>query len=480
MELHLPKRAVSDRVSRVAHLEGGQRATLAELDGAGCIRHIFLVLSHPDSTHASSRKAVLRIYFDGESVPRIEAPAGDFFGVMHGEGYYDIDSRYLSVKAWNGYNCYFPMPFARSARVEVEAAPEGTATYLQVDWHRYPGQEMTEKRRFCARWRRENPARAYDEDFLILDADGPGQLLGFVYGVRLLDDTDRWSHGGGDNIYIDGEGPYPAYIRGIGGEDCFGAGYGGNLHPPDSHLYEGLPFYTHDDQGLSRPAPRLVGYRFYEQDSIRFEQSLQFRFGSMANDISSTVYWYQEAPVRPFFEMPPFDKLLPETELPPGTCDLPLPDRGAWLVAGPVEKDAAHEPHTADLSWTRAPSHHGFVDFNHYFRPTGRGVGTHHAGVVGIGRCVLHAQTATTATLHLAWDDDLTIRLNDNPPNCMGRHPAFRSDTIEVPLTEGKNHLTLTLTNESGSNHGGWCFAFRCITPENNLLPHTPRTSSFT
>jgi hypothetical protein len=478
MELNLPERAVSDRVSRVAHLDGGQRATLAELDGAGCIRHIFLVLSHPQATQASSRKAVLRIYFDGEEVPYVEAPAGDFFGVMHGEGYYDIDSKYLSVKAWNGCNCYFPMPFARSARVEIEAAPEGTATYLQVDWHRYPLQEMTEKRRFCARWRRENPARAYDADFLILDADGPGQLLGFVYGVRLLDDSDRWSHGGGDNIYVDGEGQYPAFIRGIGGEDCFGAGYGGNLHPPDSHLYEGLPFYTHDDQGLSRPAPRLVGYRFYDRDSIRFEESLQFRFGSMANDISSTVYWYQEAPVRPFFEMPTFDRLLPGTELPPGTTDLPLPDRGAWVVAGPAGRRVGHDPDFSKLSWTQAPSHHGFIDFNHYFRPTGRGVGTHHTGVAGIARCILHSQTATTANFRLAWDDALTIRLNDESPVHLGEHPAFRSQTVELPLKEGPNHLTLMLINESGSNHGGWCFAFRCSTPAGAvLLPEPPETT---
>ena len=37
--------------------------------------------------------------------------------------------------------------------------------------------------RFCARWRREMPTVRYGEDFLMLDADGPRQLLGFVYGV---------------------------------------------------------------------------------------------------------------------------------------------------------------------------------------------------------------------------------------------------------------------------------------------------------
>ena len=85
MDLNLPKHAVSDRVSRVASMGGGERATLAELDGAGCIRHIFLVLNHPQRTPASSRKAILRIYFDDEPVPYVEAPAGDFFGASSGK-----------------------------------------------------------------------------------------------------------------------------------------------------------------------------------------------------------------------------------------------------------------------------------------------------------------------------------------------------------------------------------------------------------
>ena len=294
MDLHLPQNPIPDRVSITEALPANTRKSYAQLDGPGCIRHIWVALAHPQRLAMSSRKAVIRIYFDEEPVPHVEAPVGDFFGVMHGLGFYPIDSHFLSVKAWNGYNCYFPMPFARSARIEFEAGPEGNQLFLQVDWHRYPGQALTEPRRFCARWRREMPTQRYGEDFLMLDADGPGQLLGFVYGVRLLDDVDRWSHGGAENIYIDGEGAEPVYLRGIGGEDSFGAGYGGALHPPETHHYAAMPYYVHEDVGEARPAQRLVGYRFFEQDRLPFRESLQMRFGCMANDICSTVYWYQE------------------------------------------------------------------------------------------------------------------------------------------------------------------------------------------
>jgi len=118
---------------------------------------------------------------------------------------------------------------------------------MQIDWHRYPDQALEEPMRFSAQWRRELPTKRYDEDYLMLDADGPGRLLGFFYGVRLMDDQDRWSHGGGDNIYIDGEGEHLAYLRGIGGEDTFGTGYGGALHtPPETNLYQGMPYYVHE------------------------------------------------------------------------------------------------------------------------------------------------------------------------------------------------------------------------------------------
>ena len=36
------------------------------------------------------------------------------------------------------------------------------------------------------------------EEYLMLDAVGRGRLLGFVLGVRLYDDVDRWSHGGAE------------------------------------------------------------------------------------------------------------------------------------------------------------------------------------------------------------------------------------------------------------------------------------------
>ncbi len=507
MQLNLPKTPVPDRVSLTQWLPAKERLTCAELDGPGCICHIWIAWGRQDQLN---RQAVIRIFFDDAPVPHVEAPLGDFFGVMHGRAWYPINTPHLSVKSESGYNCYFAMPFARNARIEIEAGTVGHQVFIQVDWQRYPGETLSEKRRFCARWRREYPTQRYGEAFLMLDADGPGELVGFVYGVRLDDNTDRWSHGGAENLYIDGEGDHPAYLRGIGGEDTFGTSYGGAIHPPETHLYSAMPYYVHEDVGEARPAQRVVGYRFFDPDPVPFRHSLHMRFGCMQNDISATTYWYQEGPVRPFFNMPDWEAMAylktsawaPERSLPRGACDLPLPDSGTWWLCGPFGNagdssmrqtlpaetvftpddvfEGRHEDGSLWLTegscalgrnqarWVRRAALHGFIDFNHVFQPHARGVGVTHPGVA-IARCVLNAPVDLTAALLVSWDDELVLTVNGERLD-LGIHRAFRSRTVEVPLKQGPNSVVVKLSNTRGTNHGGWAFAFRATTPDGTLL----------
>lgn len=482
--LDLPDEPVPDRVSLVKRIEPNTRETFATFDGPGCIRHLYVTLNKPITpgvTPMMNRKIIIRIFFDDSKVPHVEAPVGDFFGMQHGVNFSRIDSALLSVQEWSGYNSYFEMPFAKNARIEFENGGDAMPVYLQADWHRYPGREMKEQRRFCASWRREMPTERYGGDFLMLDADGPGQLVGFVYGVRLIDSTDRWSHGGADNIYIDGLGEHPAFIRGIGGEDVFGTSYGGALHPPESHLYAGMPYYAHEDTGEARVAQRLTGYRFFIPDPIHFRESIHMRFGCMENDICTTVYWYQSKPRRPFVKIPDFPALLPGVELKRGAMDLPLPDNGSWWLKGPLE-NADGAAMKAALSETGAPvpsggegwlmqrSDHGFTDFNHAWRPRKKGAGVHYRGHAAQAACVIEAERDMTATLQLTWDDRLVLRVNDTTPIDLGTHTHFRSRKQDVRLRRGGNVIQITLSNEQGSNHGGWAFAFKATTPDGTRL----------
>lgn len=494
--LQLPEKPVIDRVLVTTDIRQNAKTVLAELEGPGCIQHIWVALSRPGHIPQLNRKVTIRIYFDGAETPNVEGPIGDFFGLMHGVDYYPINTAFLSAQALAGYNCYFKMPFAKSARIELEAAPPDAnerrkpSIVAMVDWHRYPGQEMKETRRFCAQWRREMPSERYGRNYLMLDADGPGNLIGFVYGVRLIDNDDRWSHGGAENIYIDGHGEHPAYIRGLGGEDTFGTSFGGVTHPPETHLHAGMPYYVIDDTGEARGAQRVVGYRFFTTDTIEFRESIHMRFGSMQNDICSMVYWYQQGAPRRFVKMPDWRRMLPGRELKYGRTDLPLPDAGSWLVSPPLENakgeaiqralgkggDSVAIPQKSE--WKPLQADHGFADINHVFRPAQRGVGTHHRDKAAEVAAIIEAPADMKARLRLAWDDHLVIRINNGDPIDMGNQAAFRAKEIEVSLKNGKNHILITYSNTKGINNGGWAFGFMATAPDGTrLLPRAETTS---
>jgi hypothetical protein len=120
------------------NVEAGKKATLAEVQGPGTITHIWVTISSPERYHL--RRIVLRAYWDGETEPSIEAPIGDFFGLGYGEPYYWASAP-LAVSD-RALNSFFPMPFARGARIEIENQGERpiNAFYYYVDYESYsPG-----------------------------------------------------------------------------------------------------------------------------------------------------------------------------------------------------------------------------------------------------------------------------------------------------------------------------------------------------
>jgi hypothetical protein len=62
-------------------IEAGETKTLADLTGAGVIRHIWFTVGAEDPLYL--RQCVLCMYWDGQKQPSVEAPVGDFFGVGH-------------------------------------------------------------------------------------------------------------------------------------------------------------------------------------------------------------------------------------------------------------------------------------------------------------------------------------------------------------------------------------------------------------
>ena len=83
---------------------------------------------------------------------------------------------------------------------------------------------------------------------------------------------------------------------------------------------------------------------------------------------------------------------------------------------------------------------------------------------------MLEVAEDTTASIRLAWDDRLILRVNGEDQINLGHHDAFRSQTVEVNLKKGRNVIVLKLSNTLGSNYCGWTFAFRATLPDGSVL----------
>ena len=82
---------------------------------------------------------MLRGYWDGNAKPSVEVPVGDFFGLNLGI-YQIYESQYLACSPGRSLNCYFAMPYKRSARFTVtnEGSQEIGSFYSNIDYMSVP------------------------------------------------------------------------------------------------------------------------------------------------------------------------------------------------------------------------------------------------------------------------------------------------------------------------------------------------------
>jgi hypothetical protein len=97
-------------------LDAGATATLLDVKGPGVITHIWFTINSDDHMHL--KNLVLRAWWDGESSPSIEAPIGDFYGLMLGD-YFVYQSALLVVAPMKALNAYFQMPFDTAAKITL-------------------------------------------------------------------------------------------------------------------------------------------------------------------------------------------------------------------------------------------------------------------------------------------------------------------------------------------------------------------------
>jgi hypothetical protein len=264
-------------------LPAGQTRTVAELHGAGEIRRLAMKIAPADRN--TLRQTVLRVYWDGAAKPGIEAPLGDFFGVGFGDQRFAALPDAMTDK---GYVCYWPMPYGRSARIEI--ANLGKTDLSQATWdvgYRKLRRMPPDVGYFHAQWHRQTTVAG--EHFHILQTSGRGHYVG--EHTDMQGDRGIGFLEGDEKFYIDGE-TFPS-IYGTGTEDFYTGGWYFD-EGPFNLAYHGCTVKS-DEQS------RVAAYRYQIQDCVPFQHDIKvdIEHGGTNDypgaDYSCVAYWYQDS-----------------------------------------------------------------------------------------------------------------------------------------------------------------------------------------
>jgi hypothetical protein len=284
----------------------GETHVLMDEKGPGVITHIWMTFLGPQPQGwakkgaANHQEMLLRMYWDGDERPAVEAPVGDFFANAFGKRS-EVNSLPVIVEDADSYNCFWSMPFRKSARIEIvnQSEKQISLLYYNIDWIK-KNKLPKDTPYFHAQYRQEYPAKQ-GKDYVILDTRGKGHYVGTVLSVRAR--SPSWFGEGDEKIYIDGE--KKASIWGTGTEDYFLSAWGLKVC---STPYFGVPYF--DQWGIV--GGHTSAYRWHINDPIVFNTGIKVtleHFGwispdenpnykSMSwnerqDDYSSVAFWYQ-------------------------------------------------------------------------------------------------------------------------------------------------------------------------------------------
>jgi len=308
-------------------IPAGGSYELFNSSGPGVITHIWFTIAAPGVNHL--KEIVIRMYWDGNSKPSVEVPVGDFFGLNLGQ-YFNYQSEFLNCSSIKALNCYFAMPFRKSARITAtnEGSQEGSSFYSNIDYQvvRSLPEDVLY---FHAQCRQAAPATPSTNDwktnrdanrllntdgksnYVYAETRGQGHLMGVTLGV--LQNQEFWMGEGDEMIFIDDESK-PAII-GTGSEDYFCGAWdfgGRDAAIAFAHLYNGAQFI----QSAERTGGRYCLYRWHADNPVTFTRYLKHTMehghaNHRADNFYSVCYWYQTQPYTDFPPLAPVADRIP-------------------------------------------------------------------------------------------------------------------------------------------------------------------------
>jgi len=329
-------------------IQPGERAVLANVPGPGVVRRIWLTVPGRVET---LRGWVVRMYWDGQERPSVEAPLQDFFGLPFARQA-AFESALFSNPEGRSFNCVVPMPFRSRALLTItNESPSAAVLFYDVDVT--VGDSLPEDVGcFHARYRRENPTTP-KKDFEVLPrVEGRGRYLGANVGIRTTDHRRPLWFGEGElKVYLDDDSEWPTLV-GTGTEDLVGSAWGLGRF---DHLYQGAPL-TEEKDGV------WGFYRYHVPDPVYFSKAVrvtlqQIAGGSVAQlgalprerwpelvrnhqrfeppvtpspadegawenfespqDVCATAYWYQTLPSPRWPALEPYSERVRDLGVPP-------------------------------------------------------------------------------------------------------------------------------------------------------------------
>ncbi len=295
----------------------GQSLVLLNYKGAGIIRRFWCTF--PGNTRVRCQ-LILRMYWDGEKHPSVRVPLGAFFGVGFGQ---QVDYKSAPLEETSGgYNCFWPMPFHKSAywtvTNETNKPVRGFYWNIGFDAYKKVSSRMLE---FHALWHQENPVPA-GQNYVILNTTGRGQYVGTALFMQNLQNRGFGFLEGNEMVYIDGKkkenyyqgigppkpGQFMPAIEGTGTEDYFCSGWYFD-HGPYSAPYHGCLI-------KNAKLGRVSAYRWHIEDAIPFKKSIRFTiqvgpWDNVRAAYASVAYWYQTQPHPVYPKLPPPAELMP-------------------------------------------------------------------------------------------------------------------------------------------------------------------------
>ncbi len=278
-------------------LKGGETKTFFETKNGG--RIAAFKIGPAEAFAGKDRDVMLRVTWDGDSKPAILCPVGDFFG--YGWGKPAMGGRLVGTKDGMNY-CYLPMPFDRSAKVELislRAAGSSISVRGEVVVGNVP--KTKNEGKFYAVWRRENPTTA-GKPFTFFESKGRGHIIGLALQSQGMESGNTGFFEGDDMTTVDGE----MFVHGTGSEDFFNGGWYDVPDRWDAPVARALSGCMDYKKHLARTG----AYRFFIGDAYSYRKSILQTIehgpegNALTTDYCSVTYLYSEARPNVEFRVP--------------------------------------------------------------------------------------------------------------------------------------------------------------------------------